>query len=88
MWMNEFEPDYHVSPCVTLRSVLRERGLTSIALARAGGFDLHTAHGLITGGIAITQPIAEKLEHVTGVPWRFWLQRQIDYEEGRDDDAR
>jgi len=83
MWMNEFEPDYRVPPCETLCSVMCEQGVTLEKLVVVGGLDPHIARCLVTGDIAITQPLAKKLERATGVPWKFWLQRQIDYEEGR-----
>jgi len=56
---------------------------SAMKLVVAGDLDPDTARCLVTGDIAITRSLAKKLERATNIPWRFWRQLQVDYEEGR-----
>jgi len=84
--MNEFTPDYRVPPCEILCSVMCEQGLTLMKLVIAGDLDPDTARCLVTGDTAITRSLAKKLERATNIPWRFWRQLQLNYEEGERDE--
>jgi len=83
---NEYEPDYRVPPCETLREVMRERALTPYKLASAAGLKVRAVRRLVAGSKAITPIIAKKLERATGVPGRFWFQLQRDYDRKTGDE--
>ena len=79
----EFSPGYAVPPGWTLRDLLEERGMSQAELARRT--DLSTKHinRLINGHVPLSTDTALRLERVTNVPARFWLNRESVYQERR-----
>lgn len=66
-----------------MRDLLEERGMSQAELARRT--DLSTKHinRLINGHVPLSTDTALRLERVTNVPARFWLNRESVYQERR-----
>ena len=76
-----YDPDYAVAPGETLLEKIQELGMTQATLAkRLGLSDKHVSQ-IINGLEPITQKTAIGLERVTGIPARFWNNREAIYRE-------
>jgi HTH-type transcriptional regulator / antitoxin HigA len=76
-----FAPDYAVPPGDTLKEVLDLKGLSQADLACRGGMTEKMVSQIVNNGTPITHEIAAKLDLVTGVPARFWNNRESNYRE-------
>ncbi|MEN8447730.1 MAG: HigA family addiction module antitoxin [Cyanobacteria bacterium J06555_13] len=79
--VNEFIPDYVSSPGETLLEALEERGMSQAELAERTGRHKKTINEIIKGKAALTPETALQLEHVLGIPARFWNNREQQYRE-------
>jgi antitoxin HigA-1 len=66
-------------------AILRDRVLPALHLsvsqaARDLGIARQTLHRILAGRAAITPEMAGRLEKFCGVPVRFWLERQHEYD--------
>ncbi len=66
-------------------AILREHVLPALQLsvsqaARDLGIARQTLHRILAGTAAITPEMAARLEKFCGVPSRFWLERQQEYD--------
>lgn len=77
----DFEPDFLVVPGETLLETLEELEISQAELARRTGRPLKTINGIVKGNVAITPETAIQFEKVLGVPARFWLNLESDYQE-------
>jgi len=78
---NEYEPDTVSPPGTTLLETLQEIGMTQAELAERTERPLKTINEIIKGKAAITPETALQLEHVLGIPARFWNNRESHYRE-------
>lgn len=78
---NQYNPDHVSPPGETLLEVLQALNLTQADLARKTGHSVKTINEIIKGKAPITAETALQLEKVTGVPARFWNNREIHYRE-------
>ena len=76
-----FEPDYAVLPGETLNETLERTGMSQTALAERTGLSRKTINGIINGSEPLTPDTAIALEKVFGVPARFWINLQKNYDE-------
>ena len=85
-----FAPDYISPPGETLEDVLDDRGMTQAELAERTGLSRKTVNEIIKGKAPITPETALHLEHVFGIPARFWNAREHQYREAlvRQDEAK
>ena len=74
-----FAPDYISPPGETLEDVLDDRGMTQAELAERTGLSRKTVNEIIKGKAPITPETALHLEHVFGIPARFWNAREHQY---------
>jgi addiction module HigA family antidote len=78
-----YRPDLSIPPGATLRDELRARNMTQAELATRMGRPKKTISELVNGKIALTADTAVQLEHVLGIPARFWLALECAYQEAR-----
>lgn len=74
------ETDYATAPGDTLRDLLEEQGLTQRDLARRADLSPKHVNQLLHGLVALSPPVAQRLELVTGVPARMWSQLEALYQ--------
>jgi HTH-type transcriptional regulator/antitoxin HigA len=78
---HSFEPDYVSPPGATLRDRLAELNLSQTDLAARAGFSTKHVNQMMRGLAPITPETSMALERITGMPARFWNQRESDYRE-------
>ena len=78
---NTYTPEYLVSPGDVLEDHLSTLGITQPALATRAGLELDMVENIIQEKAAIDAEFAAKLEAVFGLPARFWLKLEDDYQE-------
>lgn len=76
-----WQPDWAVEPGAIVAETLRDRGMSQAELARRTGRPLKTINEIVKGKTTITADTAVQLESALGVPARFWLNLQRDYDE-------
>lgn len=83
--MNEsqYTPATVSPPGDTLAETLAEVGMTQADLALRMGRPQKTIGDIIGGKVGITPDTALQLEHVLGIPARFWIIREVHYQEWR-----
>jgi len=76
-----YEPDYAVPPGATLAETIESLGMTQRELAIRTGLNPVSISRILDGEQPITYETANKLEMATGVPARFWNNREAQYRE-------
>ena len=76
-----FEPDYVSPPGASLRDRLTELNLSQTDLAARAGFSAKHVNQIVQGLAPITPETSIALERITGMPAKFWNQRESDYRE-------
>ena len=79
--LNQYVPDYLVTPGEVLDEYLEAYGMTQADLAARTGKSLKAINEIIKGKSAITPETALQLEHVLDVPAGFWNNREAAYRE-------
>ncbi|MBS2028787.1 MAG: HigA family addiction module antidote protein [Deltaproteobacteria bacterium] len=88
---NEYAPEEVSPPGDTLAETLEAKGMSQAELAERTGRPKKTINEIINGKASITSETALQLERVLGVPARFWIERESQYQESlarRDERAR
>ena len=83
MTKNQYLPDAVTPPGTTLAETLAELGMSQSELALRMGRPQKTLGEIIAGRSGITPDTALQLEHVLGIPARFWIIRELHYQEWR-----
>jgi len=83
--VNEYTPDYLVTPGEVLEEYLEHTGLTQASLADLTGLSKKTIHEIVNAKAAITAETALKFERTLGRPAHFWSNLERKYQ---DDKAR
>ena len=83
----EYMPDVVSPPGETLLEMLEERGMSQSELAERTGRPIKTISEIINGKTAITTETALQFEKVLGVPARFWINRERNYQEWKAREA-
>ncbi|MCC6411597.1 MAG: HigA family addiction module antidote protein [Saprospiraceae bacterium] len=78
---NQYHPPIVFHPGGTLEEKLEELGMDAQALAEATGLSEAEVSGILKGFVSITPDTAIRLEHVLGIPARFWLKMQEAWDE-------
>ncbi|NTV34075.1 MAG: HigA family addiction module antidote protein [Deltaproteobacteria bacterium] len=78
---NEYSPQTVTHPGVTLKEKLDELGMSQKEFAVRTGKPEQTIVKVISGSSAITPDMAVQFETVLKVPAKFWLNRQLNYDE-------
>lgn len=78
---NQFYPDYAVSPGQVLLIEMECRKMQPNDLSAKSGIDSKIIRDIITGRSAITPTVASRLSSVLGMPARYWLNLETDYQE-------
>lgn len=78
---NEYVPQTVTHPGVTLKERLDELGMSQKEFAVRTGKPEQTIVKVIDGQSALTPDMAVKFESVLAIPARFWLNRQLQYDE-------
>lgn len=76
-----FVPREAYHPGVTLREKLEELGMTVKEFAIRTSKPEKTINAILRGSSSITMDMAVAFESVTGIPARFWVQKQQNYNE-------
>lgn len=81
--LNQYVPDYLVTPGEVLEEYLEAYGMTPGELADRTGLDQKMVGDLIQGNAPITLEIALKLERALGRPAHFWNNLERQFQEDR-----
>lgn len=79
--VNEYYPDYAVSPGEVLADELELRGMTQQELAKRTGLTPKHIISILKAKSAITPETAIKLERALGMPAEYWLNLESLYQE-------
>ena len=79
--LNEFQPDYAVSPGEVLAAELELREMTQQELAKRTGLTPKHIVSIVKAKSAITPETAIKLERALGMPVQYWLNLESQYQE-------
>ena len=74
-----FEPDYAVPPGETLKETMDAMCVTNHQMAKRLGLTDLRLRRIITGHEPIDAVVVYRLEWVTGIPSKFWEQRESTY---------
>lgn len=78
-----WRPEWGIEPGAIVAETLRDRGMTQVELARRTGRPLKAINEIVRGKAAITADTAVQLEAALGVPARFWMNLQRDFDEAK-----
>lgn len=78
-----WRPDWAVHPGEILAETLSDREMTQVELGRRTGRPLKAINEIVKGKTSITADTALQLESALGVPARFWLNLQRDFDEAK-----
>ena len=81
--LNQYTPDYLVTPGEVLSDYLDGLSMTQAELATRTGLTKKTINEIIKGKAPITPETALKLEHSLGRPAHFWNNLETQYQEDR-----
>lgn len=83
--INDYTPDYAVSPGEVLRYELELRDMSQAELAGRAGLCKQRVMAILNGDdrVIITPETALKLEHALGMPVEYWLNLEAHYRETR-----
>jgi len=87
---NQYVPDFVTPPGETLLETLEALGMTQVELAERTGRPTKTISEIVNAKTAITTETALQFEKVLGVPARFWLNLERNYQEwqAREEDRK
>ena len=77
---NELSPDLIIHPGETIGDILIERNITQAELAARIGVSAAYVSNVISGKKDISAKFANGLEYALGVPKKFWLNLQANYD--------
>lgn len=78
--VNQYRPDYVVSPGEMLAFELEIRQMTKQELDKQTGLSFGHTRDILGARTAITLEIATELERVIGMPMQFWINLQTQYD--------
>src|SRR5215471_15208321 len=81
--VNEYVPDYLVTPGEVLEEYLEYAGLTQASLAERTGLSKKTINEIVKAKSAITAETALRFERTLGRPAHFWSNLERQYQEDR-----
>lgn len=79
--INQYMPDYIVSPGEVLEFELQMRGMTQNELAKRTGLTPKHIGAIVNAKSAITPETAIKLERAIGMPVQYWMNLETQYQE-------
>jgi plasmid maintenance system antidote protein VapI len=79
-----FQPKWFSRPGDTLSALLNRRDMSVAMLAECMGRDTTVVHGLLSGKVAIDEPVAALLARCVGGSPSFWTTRQYQFERNLD----
>ena len=80
-FLNQFQPDYAVSPGEVLEFELDMRGMKQQELAKRTGLTPKHIGALVNAKSSITPETAIKLERAIGMPAQYWMNLESQYQE-------
>ncbi len=83
-----FKAPVAVPPGFTIQEMLEDAGITQDEFAARMEFSRETVDYLIKGNVPITSEIAEKLSEIIGLSKKYWLNREVSYQEAITDLCR
>ena len=78
--MNQYHTDVVLPPGETLRELLEEHSMSTVSLAKHTGLTQSEIEGVLSASISINDEIATRIERALGVPARFWLELESNYQ--------
>jgi addiction module HigA family antidote len=84
---NQYSPDFVTPPGETLLETIEALGMSQVQLAERTGRPTKTISEIINGKTAITPETALQFEKVLGVPARFWINLERNYQEWKAREA-
>jgi len=81
--VNEYIPDYLVTPGEVLEDHLEYAGLSQASLAERTGLSKKTINEIVKAKVAITAETALKFERTLGRPAHFWSNLERQYQEDK-----
>lgn len=79
--VNEYKPDYVVSPGEVLEFELEMRGMKQQELAKRTGLTPKHIGAIVNSKSSITPETAIKLERAIGMPAQYWMNLETQYQE-------
>lgn len=79
-----FSPNWVSKPGNTISDILNERGMDVQDFVVKMGMSKLDIAKLLLGELAIDKPIAKRLSATLGASVEFWMNRQRQYDEGRE----
>ncbi len=79
--LNDFQPDYAVSPGEVLEFELDMRGMKQQELAKRTGLTPKHIGAIVNSKSSITPETAIKLERAIGMPAQYWMNLETQYQE-------
>jgi addiction module HigA family antidote len=83
LMVNEYVPDYLVTPGEVLEDYLEYTGLTQASLAKRTGLSKKTINEIIKAKSSITAETALRFERTLGRPAHFWSNLERQYQEDK-----
>jgi HTH-type transcriptional regulator / antitoxin HigA len=74
-----YQPDYAVVPGETLKEIISALGMTSVDLARRSQLTQQSLNRIYKGEQPISYDTAIRLEYITGMPAKFWINLESNY---------
>ena len=81
--VNEYIPDYLVTPGEVLKEYLKYAGITQVSLADRTGLSKKTINEIVKAKSAITAETALRFERTLGRPAHFWSNLERQYQENK-----
>jgi len=78
--VNEYRPDYAVSPGEVLEFELDMRGMKQQELAKRTGLTPKHIGAIVNAKSSITPETAIKLERAIGMPAQYWMNLEAQYQ--------
>ena len=78
--MNDYNPDYIVSPGEVIREYMEALKINGKKLAEKLGIEYDEVVKLLDGKLQITPEIASGLETLFGRPYTLWIKMDIQYQ--------
>jgi addiction module HigA family antidote len=78
---NQYNPDIVFHPASTLKEKLEEMGMSTHEFALNTGMPEDTILSILREESSITPEMAILFDNITGIPAKFWINKQIRYDE-------
>ncbi|MCE8010002.1 ImmA/IrrE family metallo-endopeptidase [Halomonas daqingensis] len=79
--VHAFQPNWASPPGETIQEIMSEKKITICDFAEKAGVGVKFVNSLLSGNVAITDALADRLADILGADSQFWLNREAQYRE-------